>query len=94
MESIIWASDKVDNASQGIYNPLTSGSPHSPGRNGSVPPADGPVRQWRTDLDTLGSWKWWKIIEPSKSVKKKIVPWIDEKKIIVPWISTKKKIVP
>ena len=42
MGSLIWVSDKAENASQSIYNPLASDSPYTPGRNGSAPPADGP----------------------------------------------------
>ena len=56
LESVILGSDKAENVSQSIYNPLASGGPHTHGRKfliGSAPLADGPVRQWHTDLDTF-----------------------------------------
>ena len=46
--SLIWVSDKTENASQSIYNPLASGalsSPQTPSPNGSAPRADGPAHQ-------------------------------------------------
>ena len=51
---IIWASDKVDNASQDIYNPFTSGSPQSPAPMAVRHRRMAPVHQWHMDLDTLG----------------------------------------
>ena len=41
-ESLKWVSDKAENASQSINNPLASGSPHTTGRNGSAPASDSP----------------------------------------------------
>ena len=38
-------SEKAENASQSIYNPLASGCPQTPGRNGSVLQADSPAHQ-------------------------------------------------
>ena len=69
LELLIWASDKGDNASQGIYNPF-SGSPHSPSRNGSAPLADGTCAQMTYRLGHPQSLKVMKKIEPSKSAKK------------------------
>ena len=46
--SLIWVSDKAENASQSIYNPLASGAlsgPQTPSHNGSVQRADGPAHQ-------------------------------------------------
>ena len=74
LESLIWASDKADNASQGIYNPFTSGSTHSPVRIGSAPPEDGPCAQMAYGLGHPRSLKVIKEIEPSESQQKKIVP--------------------
>ena len=50
LESLIWGSDKAENASQGIYNPLASGglerSP-DPRCNASAPRPEGPAHQRR-----------------------------------------------
>ena len=63
---------KVDNASQSIYNPFTSGTPQSPAATAVRHRRMVPVRQWHTDLDTVGPrvMRVMKKIEPSKSVKK------------------------
>ena len=70
MESLVWASDKVDNESQGIYNPFTSGSPHSPGCNDSARLADCPCAPVAYGLGHPRSLKVLKKIEPPKSAKK------------------------
>ena len=44
MESLIWVSDKAENASQSIYNPLAPG-PQTPSHNGSATREDGPDHQ-------------------------------------------------
>ena len=58
LESLILGSDKAENASQSIYNPLASGGPHTHSRNGSAPLADGHRAPMAYRLGHLSSLKY------------------------------------
>ena len=90
----MWVSDKAENASQSINNPLASGGPHTTSGNGSAPAADGPRAPMAYRLGNPRSLKYTILssIEDSGQVyflSLFILPHSDEKKLSLEMMKNK-----